>query len=566
MKFEDMPLVVPNVEKIKSKYEELGHELINAKDANEALKVIYKAFKLNDEISSNFTVIQINFSINTLDENIKEKQEKCDEISPLIQDISNKFNDLVLNSKFRKELEEKLGSYYFRLLENEKRTFSPAIIDDLVTENKLVNKYDSLIASAEIEFDGKVCNLSQLAKYMTNPDRNIRLEAAKKYWGFLESKDEEIGQIYDDLVKIRDKMAKKLGFSNFVELGYLRLSRLDYNAEMVEGYRNQILESVVPEVSKLKKAQAKRLGIKNPIFIDYNLDFKEGNPTPRGNINELVEDARKMYHEMSKETGEFFDFMTENHLMDLEAKKGKMSGGYMTYIPKYKSPFIFSNSNGTSADVDTLTHEFGHAFQGYLGSKIKNPSLRMPTLEACEIDSMSMEFFAYPWMNLFFKEDADKYKFSHLSGAISFLPYGVAIDEFQHFVYENINVTHKDRCAKWREIDRKYRPYLDYTGFPYLENGGFWVKQSHVFGSPFYYIDYTLAQVLALQFKCEMDKNRERAYKKYIKLLKLGGQYPFLELISKDHLRNPFIEGNVKKVIKPQMKYLKELSNKIFAK
>ena len=238
---------------------------------------------------------------------------------------------------------------------------------------------------------------------------------------------------------------------------------------------------------------------------------------------------------------------------------GKRGGGYMTFIPRYKSPFIFANSNGTSQDVDTLTHEFGHAFQGYLGSKISNPSLRMPTLEACEIDSMTMEFFAWPWMELFFKEDANKYRYVHLMGALTFLPYGCAIDEFQHFVYENVNATHKERCAKWREIDRKYRPYLDFKGFDYLENGGIWVRQSHVFGSPFYYIDYTLAQVLALEFKCEYEKNKEKAWKKYIKLLTLGGQYPFLTLLSKAKLRNPFIDGNVKKVVKPQLKVLNSI-------
>jgi len=359
-------------------------------------------------------------------------------------------------------------------------------------------------------------------------------------------------------------MALKLGFKSYTELAYLRLTRLDYTPEMVEEYRKQIYEYVVPQVAKLMKEQSIRINIKNPLFVDYNLKFLSGNPVPKGNINDLVSAASKMYHEMSKETGEFFDYLVDNHYMDLEAKKGKMGGGYMTYLPKYKTPFIFANSNGTSSDVDTLTHEFGHAFQGYLGSKILVPDLRMPTLESCEIDSMSMEFFAWPWMNLFFGEDADKYKFMHLSDAISFLPYGVAVDEFQHFVYANPNITHKERCKKWAEIDKKYRPWMNYDGFDYLENGGYWVRQSHIFGTPFYYIDYTLAQVLALEFKCEMDKNRSKAWKKYIKLLKMGGKYPFLELLEKDHLRNPFIDGNVKKVVAPQLKLLKTFDTSKF--
>ena len=359
-------------------------------------------------------------------------------------------------------------------------------------------------------------------------------------------------------------MAKKLGFKNYIELGYLNLGRVDYDASMVKNYRDQIFNDVVPIVKKLRKRQSERIGIQNPKFYDYNLDFLSGNATPKGDTPYLVECATKMYHDMSKESGEFFDFMVENNLLDLDAKPGKAGGGYMTYIPRYKSPFIFANSNGTRGDVDTLTHEVGHAFQAYLGSKISVPDFRMPTLEACEIDSMSMEFFAWPYMELFFKEEADKYRFAHLDGAISFLPYGVEVDEFQHFVYEHPELTHKERCLKWKELDKKYRPWLDFDGNEFLENGHFWIKQSHIFGVPFYYIDYTLAQVLALEFKNEMEKNPAKAWKKYIKLLKMGGKYPFLTLITNDKLMNPFESGTVKKIIKPQIKVLDSFDDKSF--
>lgn len=561
MKFSEIPLKVPNLEKIKTDYTKLTSELTNATNANDALKAVKKYFKLGDEITTQLTVISIRFSIDTLDPKNVKANDIANEISPQISFYSNEFEKALLNSTFRPELEKKLGKYYFDMLENNQKVFSEEIIDDLVQENKLVNKYDALLASAQIEFEGEKRNLSQLGKFMTSKDRDTRINAAKAYYGFLSENDDEIGEIYDQLVKLRTNMARKLGYENYVEFGYRRLGRLDYNAEMVKNYRDQIYEVVVPEVDKLVKRQIKRIKIKNPLFVDLNLEFLSGNALPKGDTCVLVKNASKMYHEMSEETGKFFDFMVDSELMDLDAKKGKMGGGYMTYLPKYKAPFIFANSNGSSGDVDTLTHEVGHAFQGYVASSIKNPSLRSPTLEACEIHSMSMEFFAYPWMELFFEEDKDKYLFSHLSGAISFLPYGVAVDEFQHFVYENPEVTHKERCQKWREIDRKYRPWMNYEGFEYLENGGMWVRQSHIFGTPFYYIDYTLAQVLALQFKCEMDKDRTKAWNKYVKLLKLGGKYPFIELLQKAHLRNPFESGNVKKVIKPQVKVLKSMND-----
>ena len=564
MKFEEMPLVVPNLKKAEKTFSTLENRIKNAQTKEEAIKVVKDYFKASDELESEITIISIRNSIDTRDETYEKANEVCNEILPVISGYTQSFNKALVESKFKPELEEKFGKYLFERIENSFKTFNESIIPELQQENKLVTEYEKLMASAQIEFKGEKRNLSQLGKFLSDTDRDTRLQAAKLYFGFLSDNDKRFGEIYDELVKIRTRMAQKLGYKNYIELGYLRLDRLDYNADMVKGYRDQIYECVVPVVKKLRVRQAKRLNIKNPLFIDYNLEFLSGNAKPVGNTEYLVNCASKMYHEMSPESGEFFDFMVDNHLMDLDAKAGKRGGGYMTFIPRYKSPFIFANSNGTSQDVDTLTHEVGHAFQGYLCANVKVPDYRMPTLEACEIDSMSMEFFAWPWMDLFFKDQADKYRFSHLDGAISFLPYGVEVDEFQHFVYENPNITHEERCKKWAELEKKYRPWLNYEGFDYLINGKYWIRQSHIFASPFYYIDYTLAQVIALQFKCLMDKNYAKAWKKYIKLLKLGGKYPFLTLLEKAKLRNPFIDGNVKKVIKPQIKVLDSFDDKNF--
>ena len=278
---------------------------------------------------------------------------------------------------------------------------------------------------------------------------------------------------------------------------------------------------------------------------------------PAGDQQYLVNAAHEMYSDMSPETKVFFEMMQSRHLLDLDARKGKAPGGYMSYLSSYKAPFIFSNFNGTDGDVNVLTHEAGHALQAYLSRNIKIPEYQSPTLEACEIHSMSMEFFAWKYMDKFFGENAEKYKFLHLSDAIKFLPYGISIDEFQHWVYENPNATHQERCAKWREIESRYTPHKRYDDTPTYGHGAYWMRQAHVFGSPFYYIDYTLAQVVAFQFLVEMNKNREKAFKKYIKLCKFGGQAPFVTLLEKNHLRNPFEDGNVAKVVKPLVKLLK---------
>ncbi|MGE4379189.1 MAG: M3 family oligoendopeptidase, partial [Candidatus Izemoplasmatales bacterium] len=367
--------------------------------------------------------------------------------------------------------------------------------------------------------------------------------------------EEKLDRIYDELVKVRNQIAIELGYKNYVQLGYDRLGRTDYDYLDVKNYRDQIYRDVVPLVKELKERAAKRIGIENPKSYDLALSFLTGNPTPKGDREWQVNIAKNMYKEMSKETDEFFNFMLEHDLLDLDSVPGKAGGGYCTYIPKYRSPFIFANFNGTSHDVDVLTHEAGHAFQVY-SSRDNYPQYRWPTYEAAEIHSMSMEFLAWPWIDGFFKEDTEKYKFYHLDSSISFLPYGVAVDEFQHEIYFNPELTKEERKATWRKIEQKYLPFKDYDDDSFLEKGTYWYRQGHIFGSPFYYIDYTLAQILAFQYWVKSRENHQEAFKSYLKLCRLGGSKSFVNLIEAVNLNNPFKDGTVKKVIEPIKNYL----------
>ena len=561
MKFEEIPLVIPKLEDLKKQYNELIGKLEGSSTAKEQIKQYRKVMKFNDYVSTIFTVISIRYSLDTTNEEYIKAQDVLDEIAPQIEVYNDKINKILINSPFRKELEKTFGTYLFKQIEISLKCFDEKIVEDLQKENKLVSKYNKIMASAKIKFEGQVYNLSQMGKFATDINRETRKKATKATAKFFEKHHEELGQIYDELVHIRDNMAKKLGFKNYIELGYMALGRTDYNAEMVKLYREQIEKFFVPVWKKLFKLQMKRIKVRNPRFYDMGLVYLTGNPIPQGNPEELVKKAQTMYQEMSQDTGDFFDFMLENHLMDLVAKPGKQGGGYMTYLPDYKAPFIFSNFNGTSGDVDVLTHEFGHAYQGYCSRDIEVPSYRSPTLEACEIHSMSMEFFAWPWMDKFFGTDADKYRYAHLTDAIMFLPYGATVDEFQHFVYENPHATHQERCLKWREIEKKYTPLKSYKGFKVYEEGNLWLKQAHIFQTPFYYIDYTLAQVVAFQFLVEMRNDYAKAWKKYNKLCYLGGKYPFVELLKHAHLSNPFEPGSLKKIVSRLNKILKTFDN-----
>lgn len=556
MKFNEYKYEHLDLEKIKKEFSELIESFEKAENVEGQVNAFDEIIKLRNHIETMQTLVSVRHSIDTNDEFYDKENEYMDEISPILFGFTNDFYKALVNSKFKDELIQKYGKFLFDLAENTLKTFSPEIIPDAQEENRLSSKYSKLIASAKIDFDGKELNLSQMVPYTQSKDRNVRIEAAKKVAQFFAENQDEFDNIYDSLVKVRTRMAQKMGYKNFVEFGYKQLSRLEYDAKMVEGYRKQVLENIVPLHTELRERQGKRLGVDKLKFYDEAIKFNSGNADPHGSPEWILNNGKTMYKELSKETDEFFTFMTENNLLDLLSKKGKMSGGYCTYIPEHKAPFIFANFNGTSHDIDVLTHEAGHAFQVYQSRGFEVPEYLWPSYEACEIHSMSMEFLTWPWMDLFFENDTDKYKFIHLSEALLFIPYGVTVDEFQHWVYENPEATPKERREKWLEIEKKYLPTRDYGEVEELKNGIFWFRQGHIFSSPFYYIDYTLAQVCAFQFWIKSRENREKAWQDYLNLCKLGGSKPFFELMKSANLKNPFEEGTLAFVIPKIKEYL----------
>ena len=561
MNFNDYKYERIDIDAVKKQFEELIESFSKADSAEKQCEIMDKVINLRNHIDTMITLVSIRHSINTADDFYDKENDYCDEISPLLYGFTTDFYEALVTSKFRKELEDKYGKFLFDQAECSLKTFNEEVIPQLQEENKLSSKYDKLIASAKIPFDGEERTLSQMAPYTQSKDRNIRKDAAKKVAEFFSAHKNDFDEIYDKLVKVRTEIAHKLGFKNYVELAYARLKRLDYNAQDVAGYRKQVLENIVPLHSELRERQAKRLGIDKLKFYDEPIKFNSGNADPHGDPEWILNHGKTMYRELSKETDEFFTFMTENNLLDLLSKKGKNSGGYCTYIPDYKSPFIFANFNGTAHDVDVLTHEAGHAFQVYESRGYEVPEYLWPSYEACEIHSMSMEFLTWPWMGLYFENDEDKYKFIHLSEALLFIPYGVTVDEFQHWVYENPEATPEERRNKWLETEKKYLPTRDYGEIDELKEGIFWFRQGHIFGTPFYYIDYTLAQVCAFQFWIKSRENREKAWEEYLNLCRLGGSKPFFELMKSANLKNPFNEGTIASVIPKIREFLDSIDD-----
>ncbi|KAB7669340.1 M3 family oligoendopeptidase [Bacillus sp. B1-b2] len=562
MNFSEFTYDRPDMEDFSAKMNVLLKELENADQVEQQIDAIEKINVLRNDISTMFNLCYIRHSVDTNDEYYQKEQDYIDDISPRVEGLVTKYYQILVQSKFRDELEKKWGNQLFALAEAQLKVFSDEIVELLQKENKLSTEYTKLVASAKIMFEGEERTLAQLQPFTESKDRSVRKAASTARFAFFQDNEEQLDRIYDDMVKVRTEMAHKLGYENFVELGYYRMYRTDYNANMVAAFRDQVKEYIVPLATKLKERQKQRIDVDSLKYYDEPFEYKTGNAAPKGDPDWIIENGQKMYNELSKETGTFFSYLREAGLMDLVAKKGKAGGGYCTFIENYKAPFIFSNFNGTSGDIDVLTHEAGHAFQVYSSGKLDVPEYYWPTYEAAEIHSMSMEFFTWPWMDLFFKEDVDKYKFSHLSSALLFLPYGVSVDEFQHWVYENPTATPIERKQAWRNIEKKYSPHIDYDGNEYLENGGFWQKQGHIFSSPFYYIDYTLAQICAFQFWKRSRENQEDAWKDYVKLCELGGSMPFTELVKEANLISPFEDGCVASVIEEIDTWLSSVDDK----
>ncbi len=562
-KFNEIEYRRPDIEAAIRDANRMTEEFYKA-DGTKQIQLIRTFDALGRELDSMSTLVYIRNTINTKDVFYKGEKEFLDENIPRIQEAGSAFRKAMLESKFRPQLEEEFGKQIFSLHEMSNKVFDPSIVEDLIEENKTGKEYSDLIAAAQIEFNGQNYTLSRLQPLMQDPDRETRKSANEAYYNYFAEHMSEFDDIFDRLVKIRDRIAKKLGYEDFVEVGYLQMNRSDYGAAEVAGYRDAIVKHVVPYVSKLIERQKKRIGLTKLNYYDEDFEFRTGNPMPQGKPEWLQAQAQKMYSEMSPKTKEFFDFMTEYDLFDLISRDGKMSGGYCTFLPTLKAPFIFANMNGTSGDVDVLTHEAGHALQSYLSKDQPLAEYLFPTYEACEIHSMSMEFFAHPQIDLFFGEDTDKYKFSHLAGTLEFLPYGALIDEFQHYVYKNPNMSPEERRRNFRELEKKYLPHRDYEDNKFLESGGFFFRQNHVFLRPFYYIDYTLAQVCALTYYKRMLENYDEAFENYLELCALGGSKSFLGLIDAVGLLNPFEEETLIQAVETVDKVLSTIDDSKF--
>lgn len=557
-KFSELAYSRPDMEAVKASLKQCM-EKMQAADTYEEMRDLFLAQRdagLAWQTMS--TIAHIRNTVDTRDAFYEGEMKYFHEEQPQVQLLWQVAERVILESPMRAQWEAEFGAFFIKNMEVNQKLADESIVPDLIEEGNLTQQYSKISATAATDFRGESCNFYGLLKHMQSTDRAERREAMMAWGDLYERISGELDAVYDKLVTLRAGIAKKLGFDSYIEFAYLNRGRYDYTARDVARFRRQVKEVVVPLCQKLRDEQAARLGVDKLRYYDEALVFPEGNAIPKGNREELVAKARQMYREISPETGEFFDLMVEKELFDLETKPGKRAGGYCTFLPEYKVPFIFSNFNGTSADVDVLTHEAGHAFEAYTAAReVRLLEMVFPTSEVAEIHSMSMEHFAYPWMEQFFGEKADDYRYAHLMDALEVIPYMVSVDEFQHRVFEKPEMTAAERRQVWHELEQTYLPWRDYDGHGFLEEGGFWMQKQHIFLYPFYYIDYALAQMGAFEFYGRMKKDRARAWKDYYELCQAGGSRGYFDLLKLADLSNPFEEGTVKRIVGSLLEDLK---------
>ncbi len=565
VRFNEMKYERPDMEAVKAGIARLTAAFRSADTYEEARALFIEKDDIERHVDSMATLANIRHSIDTRDEFYDAEAMYWDEAEPELEGSLHDFTLAMLASPYRSQLAEEFGEVVFLNAEIDEKSFDPSIVPLMQEENALTTAYQKLLASAQIPFRGKVYTIAQLGRYKTDADDEIRREAWIAEGGWYKEHRHELDEFYDKLVRIRHEMALKLGCRDFVELGYYRMQRNCYDRDMVSRFREAVIKYLVPVADSIKRSQAERIGVSYPMsFADANLMFRSGNAKPVGDANDILEAGRRFYEDLSPETGEFFNTMLEYELMDVLSTEGKEGGGYCTSIHDYKVPFIFANFNGTTSDVETVTHEAGHAFADWMNRDRVPMSVVWPSLEACEVHSMSMEFFAWKSAEDFFGKDAGKFLYSHLAGAITFIPYGTMVDHFQHTVYEHPEMTPDERHAEWRRLLGIYMPWMRLDGeIPFYSEGMGWQRQHHIYVRPFYYIDYCLAQTVSLEFWALLREDEDKAWERYMAYTKQGGTDVFTGLLERAGLGSPFDEVTLREVCAKAERWLTaRLSNR----
>jgi M3 family oligoendopeptidase len=463
-----------------------------------------------------------------------------EEVQPASDDGNSAMVNAMLASRHKEAIAQRYGSHLIRTLETAVEPLAPVNSELRVKEGDLVNAYDKLVASGEVQVGGKTVTLAVAKSLQSSEDGAIRKEAFTNYRQWFLDHRSEIAGLFGQLVTLRDQMGKNLGHATYIPLGYLGMGRTDYGPEQAATFRAGIREYAVPLQTELYKRQAQVYG--TPTLKPWDVEYDPELSLPSGivPVDTQLDKAQRIFDALSPQLGAHFTRMRREGLIDLENRKGKRAGAYCTSFSDEGRVAIFCNSTGDPDDVATLTHEMGHAFQGWESQVIDAVDLQWPTSDAAEIHSMGMEYLAMRHMDEFFSAaDAEKFRRERWKRSVELLCWVAIVDEFQHWAYEHPQASIEERDAAWRRIWGVYKPGIDYTGIEDYIQARLYC-QGHPFWMPFYYIDYAIADTGAMQLALIDAESHERAMDAYLTLCRVGGTKSVLDIFATAGMRSPF--------------------------
>ncbi|HEY3319665.1 MAG TPA: M3 family oligoendopeptidase [Planctomycetota bacterium] len=481
-------------------------------------------------------------------------------IDPRAKPHWHKLKELFLKSPFAKKLPAKRWMVFKRAAKNDVELFRPENVPLQVEEAKLDQQYQKVQAAMTVHFEGREQTLQQMGRYLEQTDRAKRQQA----WELVAQrrlKDrEKIEQIYDGMLKLRGQIAKNAGLPTYREFAFRAKGRFDYTPKECEAFHEAVAELVVPLARELQQRRARLLNVDKLRAWDLAVDVRGRSPLrPFTEAKVLVDKCLAIFSRIDPALAGDFNVLRERNLLDLDSRKGKAPGGYQCSLEEARVPFIFMNAVGLHRDVETMLHEAGHAFHSLAARKEPLVAYRQAPMEFCEVASMSMELLGAPHLSEFYSaEEAARARRGHLEGIIGLLPWVAIIDAFQHWIYTHTGHSREERKGEWLRLLDRFGGIEDYSGYENIR-AYMWQRQGHLFGSPFYYIEYGIAQLGALQLWLQAKKNTAAAVANYRKALALGGSRPLPELFRAAKLKFDFGPKTVKPLVKEIQKELTEL-------
>lgn len=531
------------------------------KSADELEAWLLELGRFDAYVGETGSMLYVNMTCDTENTEIKQAYlDFVDNVEPELAKMSDLLNRKLAENPYAEQLDAEEYNVLLRDTRMDLALFREENIPLGTELTKLGMRHKEIAAAMTVEFDGKERTMQQMGKYLQVNEREIR-EAAYKAVGTRRIQNaDELDEIYEKMIELRHQVAQNAGYENYRDYIFDAKHRFDYSPLDCEIFHDAVESICVPLMRDVDEERRQILGLETLRMWDLGHDVHGREPLkPFTEVEEMVAGTSRMFHRLSPELGGFFDSLRDGTSLDLDSRKGKAPGGYQLQRDHSRKPFIFMNATGLQRDLETMVHEAGHAFHSIYADNLPLVDYRSAPLEFCEVASMSMEMLTYDFLDEFYSdEDVNRAIREHLEGIVSILGWIATIDAFQHWVYTNPGHTRDERHMKWLELGDRFGSILDWSGFEGWRKVG-WQKQIHLFSYPFYYIEYGIAQLGALQMWLQYRENPSQALENYANAMRLGGSRPLPDLFEAGKMKFDFGGDTVQILIDAVRENLLEL-------